>query len=108
MTVYFTLSTQDEVELIFSNSSVKIVDSYKYNKKKLIKEIVAFVEEYVNENNIIIERNSKVLYGEIRLHNICYYLGIARSSTKDCDLDLIADSRWYVNLCSAILGYLDI
>ena len=103
--VLFVLKDADEVRLRFDENSVKIVQSYAHDGAENIFRMVLFVREYAREKGYEIERAVTEMYGEIRLHNILYRLRYKREQTGDCDLDYIADRRWYVNVFSKIIGW---
>lgn len=103
--VVLTLPRGEELTLQFGNDSVKIVHSFEYNDAETIYKTVMFVREYARENGIEIPRSINEMYGEIRLHNMLYTLGYKREQTVDCDLDYIADRRWYVNIASKLIGW---
>ena len=103
--VVLTLPRGEELTLQFGNDSVKIVHSFEYNDAETIYKTVMFVREYASKNGIEIPRSINEMYGEIRLHNILYTLGYKREQTGDCDLDYIADRRWYVNVASKLIGW---
>lgn len=103
LTVYIE-GTSDYILLKFNQNCVKIVNSYKFNTRKRIDTIIAYVREYVAKLGYTITRSDRELYGEIKLHNFLYFIGYRRTSTADCDLDYVADKRWYVNFLSKIIG----
>ena len=103
--VLLTLQNQEEIRLQFESDSVKIIQSYKHNGTEAIFQTVQFVRFYAQRKGYEIERDVTEMYGEIRLHNIAYNLGYKRKKTGDCDLDYIADKRWYVNAASKVIGW---
>lgn len=104
--VYLTLSDGQEIALQFGDESVKIVCSYEHGTAENIFQTVQFVRFYAQGKGYEIEREVTEMYGEIRLHNILYNLGYKREQTGDCDLDYIADRRWYVNAASKLIGWI--
>ena len=103
--VLLTLQNQEEIRLQFESDSVKIIQSYKHNGTEAIFQTVQFVRFYAQRKGYEIERDVTEMYGEIRLHNILYNFGYKRERTGDCDLDYIADKRWYVNAASKVIGW---
>lgn len=104
--VYLTLSDGQEIVLQFGDESVKMVCSYEHGTVDEIFQTVQFVRLYAIGKGYEIEREVTEMYGEIRLHNILYNLGYKREQTGDCDLDYIADRRWYVNAASKLIGWM--
>ena len=107
-TVFLELSSGETAELDFGKSSVKVKDSHLYDDKDEIFEILLFIRSYTTERDINLQRTNTSLYGEYRLHAILYQCGYKETSTKDLDLEYVSDPRWYVNVCSAIIGWLGI
>lgn len=103
--VYLMLSDGQEIALQFGDESVKIVCSYERGTAKDIFQTVQFVRYYATGKGYEIERDVTEMYGEVRLHNILYNFGYKRERTGDCDLDYIADRRWYVNVLSKAIGW---
>lgn len=66
------------------------------------------ISTFSEEEGIAIVRTNSEIYGELRLHNMLYSLGIAREHTRDCDVDYIDDSRWYINSMSKLIGWMGI
>lgn len=104
--VLLTLQSQEGIRLQFESDSVKLIQSFRYDNKRAIFQTVQFVRFYAQGKGYEIERDVTEMYGEIRLHNIAYKLGYKREQTGDCDLDYIADRRWYVNAASKLIGWI--
>ena len=104
--VLLTLQNKEEIRLQFESDSVKIIQSFKHSSTETIFQITQFVRYYAQGKGYEIERDVTEMYGEIRLHNTLYNLGCKRDKTGDCDLDYIADRRWYVNAASKIIGWI--
>lgn len=102
-----TLANGKEYELLFANNSVKIKDSYTADKEDCVA-LVFVIRSYSEEEGIEISRTNSELYGELRLHNMLYSLGIARNHTRDCDVDYIEDPRWYINSTSKLIGWMGV
>lgn len=96
-----------KVYFFFSDSSVKIVNCYKLTKKEQVK-TASFIVEYLDSNNIYYARTINNFVAELSLHSRLYKLGIAKTSTKDADLEFIEDSRWYVRGATLLLQILGI
>lgn len=106
--VILRLKDDKDVTIRFSEDSAKIVESYKLNNREAEFEVVLFIKEYISQSGEMIMRDTVELYGELRLHNILFSLGYQKSHTEDCDLDFVADKRWYVNAASKIIGWMGI
>lgn len=102
-----TLADGKEFELIFANNSVKIKDSYKAGKSDCMALALA-IRSFSEEVGIAITRTNSEIYGELRLHEMLYSLGIARDHTRDCDVDYVADPRWYINSTSKLIGWMGV
>lgn len=103
--VVLMIKDDEEVVIRFGKNSAKIMDSYTFIDRESEFAIVLFIKEYAFENGYSVVRDVTELYGELRLHNILYSLGVQASHTKDCDLDYAADARWYVNAASKVIGW---
>ena len=72
--------------MIITKTNTKILDSYKYKNN----ELPGLVDRIITERKrrkYPITRSKQSYINEIKAHNRLYKLGIARSHTKDCDLD---------------------
>ncbi len=94
-----------EVVIQFGSKSARVMNAYLYEEDQSIFEIIRFIRGYASEQGLEIERGNSELYGEYRLHTILYSMEYKPSQTKDVDLDYIEDERWYVNVCSRIIGW---
>ncbi len=99
-----TLANGKEVKIRIGESAVRIADSYLYTKGEIY-EILSFVRGYVTTQGYEISRDDTELVGEFRLHQFLYEIGYKEEQTKDLDLEYKADSRWYVNVASKIIGW---
>lgn len=72
-----------EIKIKYTKDCTKIYDSYKYNVHEVVDEIMK--SRY--EIKLPITRDHTSYAREIRGHNRLYKLGIARSHTKDVDLE---------------------
>ncbi len=93
-----------EVVIQFGSKSARVMNAYLYEEQSIF-EIIRFIRGYASEQGLGIERGNSELYGEYRLHTILYSMEYKPSQTKDVDLDYIEDERWYVNVCSKIIGW---
>ena len=99
----FLAVDEGEVQMRFSENSVKIYESYRYDSA--VYEIVAFVRQYSEEKDYGISRENAELVGEFKLHNWLYSIGYKREQTQHSDIEYTADSRWYVNWASKFIGW---
>lgn len=74
---------------------MKIKDCQSLSKEEQV-EVVTFIVDYLESNDIYYDRTINNFVAELSLHSNLYKLGIAKDSTKDADLEFIEDSRWYV------------
>ena len=104
-----TATIKDTGEVVtkinLSPSSAKIIDAYLLDRTA-ISETITFLIIYLEDEGVKLPRTHAELCGEVYLHKILYKLNYRRSQTKDCDLDYVADRRWYVNLASKLLGWI--
>ena len=100
--VKLTLTNGGVVRMQFGDSAVKVYDAHRH--KSAVYEIAAFICAYGKGKGYTVSRKRKEIVGELKLHNLLYMIGYKRGRTKDADVDYTADSRWYVNLASAVLG----
>ena len=104
-TVRLALAEEKTVDLLFSRDSVRVYDSYKISRRDDILRIILFIREYATEKGYEVRRTNTRLYGEFRLHNLLYDIGIEREHTADADLDYSQDKRWYVNAAGNFIGW---
>lgn len=104
--VILTLNTGKEIALQFGQESVKVVCSYTEKRKEESLSLAMFIRRYAAQNGYAVTRTVTELYGEIRLHNVLYGLGIAKAQTADSDLEYEKDRRWYVNALSKLIGWM--
>lgn len=81
-------------------ANLHLIDSYKVSKKKFgseLKQIRAFHPE-----SKVWERGFALMKLEWAVHNALYALGIARSRTKDCDLN--SPQSFFLKVCYAVGG----
>lgn len=107
--VVFQLNNGEDIPIQFGENGAKItVSSTVIIDRKAELEIVMFIKKYASQHGFSIKRDVTELYGELRLHNFLNALGYKKSHTEDCDLDYVADKRWYVNAVSKMLGWIGI
>lgn len=105
--ITYKLSSGKETNIIFGTDTVKIVDSYRLNRKERI-EVLCFISHCLKQKNIDCSRTIQNLEGEVITHNLLYEIGYKTESTKDTDLDYTKDKRWYVNTATIIMQILGI
>ena len=74
---------------------MKINDCQTLSKEEQV-EVVSFIIDYLESNDIYYDRTVNNFVAELSLHSYLCKLGIAEASTKDADLEFVEDSRWYV------------
>ena len=94
-----------KVNLRFGNTSVKIEDAYRVSTIKDQTQVILFIRQYLSKQNQPLTRTVTDYVGEYRLHYRLYKWGYEEERTKDVDLEYEGDSRWYVNVCSRVLGF---
>lgn len=97
-----TATSGREYKLSLNNGGVKVIGSFKATREDCI-DIIHALDSIVPKG--VFMRSNSDLFGELRLHNFLYALGIARENTRDCDLDYICDKRWYVEATSKLIGW---
>ena len=86
---------------IFSDR-VKLIDSYLVPKRKMDRELVGI--RNLHPTCEVFERSFRSLKAEWLCHNAAYALGIARSKTKDADLNFYLP--WIVKAAYWLVGAL--
>ena len=104
-TVDLDLGDDVTVELRFGENSVQIKDAYRVSTIKDQTQVVLFIRQYLHKNGQPLTRTVTDYVGEYRLHYRLYQWGYEEERTKDVDLEYAGDPRWYVNVCSRILGF---
>lgn len=99
------LADNKRITMQFGQTSVKVVESYTAKSREESLAIALFVRERASATGYTVSRKITEIYGEYRLHNILYGLGIKREHTSDSDLDYEKDRRWYVNAMSKFIGW---
>lgn len=90
------------VRIGFGKNAVTVYEAYKHSGA--VYEIVAFIYDYGAKNGYEIVREELDFIGEVKLHNLLYNMGYQQKRTQDADVEYTADSRWYVNVISRVLG----
>lgn len=104
-TVDLDLGDDVRVELRFGENSVQIKDAYRVSTIKDQTQVILFIRQYLSKQNQPLTRTVTDCVGEYRLHYRLYRWGYEEERTKDVDLEYEGDSRWYVNVCSRVLGF---
>ena len=104
-TVSYELDNGKNVELIFDNDSVRIIDSYKLNYEERL-ETITFIKKHLKRNGIRDLRTIQNYEGELYFHSLSYRLGICKGSSKDADLEYKSDSRIQVRVFTIIIQIL--
>lgn len=103
--VKMSLSSGIEVELRFGENSVSIKDAYRVSTTEDQTQVILFIQSYLQEDGKNLSRTVTDCLGEYRLHCKLYEQGYKRERTKDVDLEYDEDPRWYVSVCSRLLGW---
>lgn len=90
----------DGLKIAATPQNIKIIDSYKIQDKKQMKQIIKKILQIVPL--YITRRTLGSLVREWRCHNRFYNLGLFKSHTKDCDLE--AKERLYRRFVYFFLG----
>lgn len=106
--VVLILADNKKITMQFGQTSVKVVDSYTAKSREESLTVALFIRKIASENGYAVTRKNTEIYGEYRLHNILYGLGVLREKTADSDLEYGEDSRWYVNAMSKFIGWIGI
>ena len=101
----YKLKTDNVVELVFDEDSVKIVDSYRLSYDERF-EVLSFIKSYLNVKGIKNCRTIQNYEGELYFHSLSYRLGICKGSSKDADLEYKSDSRIQVRVFTIIIQIL--
>ena len=89
------------INYTISSNNVHITDSYKVSKTYMPIVIKELKNEY--PDNLVLKNRKKIsLIFEWSVHNFLYNLHIARSHTKDVDLEY--PQKWYYKLGYNIFG----
>lgn len=100
--VIYTVGCSKEVEVIFGQDSMRIVDCYRLDRTERL-ETLHHAYSSLDDLGIMTKRTIHSMEGELAAHAYLYDWGIEKASTRDADLDYAEDPRWYVSFLSAIL-----
>lgn len=103
--VKLSLSSGIELELRFGENSVSIKDAYRVSTTEDQTQVILFIRSYLQEDGKQLSRTVTDCLGEYRLHCKLYEQGYEIEHTKDVDLEYDEDPRWYVGVCSRLLGW---
>lgn len=82
--------------------STHIEDSYRIKTKRDMRNVLELIRLHTDGEGMAINRlRLRRQVREWRAHNLLYALGIARSHTKDVDLN---ENKWYVRAAYGILS----
>lgn len=101
-----SLNGRKRCDILFLPTSCRVIDCYKYNQRERFQ-----ICSYIYKELYLIgfhERSIQSLEAELALHVYCYNLGIEIDHSKDADLDVYGDSRWYVMASYSFLEILGI
>lgn len=104
-TVSYELADGKNVELVFDDDSVRIIDSYELNYEERL-ETITFIKKHLKQNGIRDLRTIQNYEGELYFHSLSYLLGICKGSSKDADLEYKSDSRIQVRVFTIIIQIL--
>lgn len=86
-----------------SKDNTCILDSYKLKKKSDMKEVLELIREKAFKSAAVNNRSIKGMVNEWRVHNFLYSLGIAKTRTKDVDLEL--NQPWYMKFLYSVFSF---
>lgn len=95
-----------DVKTILKNTRIRsfnihIEDSYKITKFKDMDKIISELRQVAASTDAMQHRTDSSIKAEWWLHNVCYRLGILRSSAKDIDINY--PLRWIEKVCCGIV-----
>ena len=103
--VHLKLASGIDVELRFGENSVKIKEAYRVSTVKEQTQVILFIKSHLHRKDKRLTQTTTDCVGEYRLHYTLYHYGYEIEHTKDVDLEYASDPRWYVNVCSRLLGW---
>ena len=105
--VTYMVGDSKEVEVVFGEDSMKIVDCYRLDRNERL-ETLHHAYSSLDGFGIMTKRTLHSMEGELAAHAYLYDWGIEKASTRDADLDYAEDPRWYVRFVSATLQILGV
>lgn len=90
------------MKVIYYSNNVKVIDSYKIDNNKDIKDSIKIILENDLCPQQVKDRTVISLYREWKAHNRLYKFNLFRSHTKDVDLGY---EPWYRRLCFFFLAW---
>jgi hypothetical protein len=90
-----TLSNGQSCVVEFDEANAKVKDCYRYERKERF-DICRFISEEWSLSGLPHRRSVQSLEAELAIHSIAYRLGVETESSKNADLGLEEDGRWYV------------
>lgn len=103
--VSYEFADGKNVELVFDDDSVTIIDSYKLNYEERL-ETITIIKKHLKQNGIRDLRTIQNYEGELYFHSLSYRLGICKGSSKDADLEYESDCRIQVRVFTIIMQIL--
>lgn len=86
-----------------SKDNTHIEESYRIKKKKDMREFLKLTKTELKDGDYaIFKRSESSMVREWRAHNHLYFLGIAKSHTRDVDLD--TDQPWWMSVLYFLIG----
>jgi uncharacterized membrane protein YvbJ len=104
--VELTLNDEQTVSMKFTQTRVKIYDSYLADTREDGLYITLFIHHYAEKKGYEVTKSNTEMFGEYSLHNFLYNGNFRRDQTADADIDFLEDRRWYVNAVSTVIGWL--
>ena len=86
----------DRVEVILSDESATIVNSYKIKKLSHMIDVVKWMKCH---NNIITQQSTFIMVAEWRVHNLLHWLKIEKDRTMHTDINI---NNWKMKLAYAV------
>ena len=75
------------MRIIYKENCTTVINSYQVRKEKDIKYYVNSIIDHRKKNNLPVTRDFNSYVSEWKAHNRLYNLGMARSHTKNVDLE---------------------
>ena len=102
--VVATLPSVESLTFSFGKNRVCVENCSAAPSKTHAINVALFIKGYAEQNEIECPRSLIMLIGEYRLHAVLTTMGYKSYRTNDADIDYIQDSRWYVEVVSAVFG----